>query len=456
MSLSHLFLKFKAVWKWIKKVWVCAGRSFDDGIIGIIASLIPLIFVFLYPLVINFYGRDWGLIIAIQEVENESYIPQLTCGAVVIIIAIIIYWIIIEAVKSKRKKKKKENEQKLQKTVKQLENELELALSLLESNTSIRYSNIGDICRYININKRNKNIIDIASNPRERATDLKEEYGKFTNKYFKKSNVEKYVVELAFRIPLIDNRWQSIDDNRLSPYDPNILANNPRSTYWAVINNPQKPLAFYPSKYKVAKYIEHVKNDVLEIRSSLELYPERYLQNNEESNSMLGSVICKYFSVNPWTSPNGQVQPPHIEAVLGIASQDKPFFSERDIEETKEKFIKDVHSNFEDKLKYELSLLFIKEISNQKKLLQGNWLSQDDFGTIKFLTDEKCEISDYIDLDVKEYRVLNDLTLIFITESNPSKIEYKRANNINNTIHSDEYYLDNNELVIGRKRYIRI
>ena len=350
---------------------------------------------------------------------------------------------------AKENKSKEENDILLY----NLQREYRLLQTMRYSNEKIRDRNIDSTTRYMDNNYSKRHYNKIFTSPEDRAKEIAEEYEQIIKEFFVEGGAKTFVRELAYRIPAIDDVWRPIGDSTKSLYSPEQLARNPRSTYWSVINGNE--FAFINDKDKVAKSLQNLSDEDVE---KLDIKIPRYLPNKSEigADHIPGSIMTKYFAVAA-NSKSDKKPKYYIEAILSISSMDKKFVSNKSENEMRvlEPIIKDyILSNYEDKLKLELSVLFLKKINDAKKEIIGKWTNGEH--VIQFKKNGDCDISGALSTSPKKYVMLNNLTLGFEKKSKPPIYFDRFIGKNTSEVKENEYYLNSNSLKICNTEYTKI
>jgi len=436
------------------------GSWLNEKIPGKVFCYVFLTALAIYPFLLDWYGQKLRLVsvapsseagepfnyidIVYANVSTESR-ERLTCLGIGILITIILVLIMTEILKHIHHEKGKKSKTILRLSLTKLKKKYELSQIMFRSNIKVRANNTSSISEYIDNNYYKKQFNVIITDPKSRVNELKEEFQKIVSEFFNEGKATKFIVELAYKIPAIDDIWKPIGNTLDSRYTADQLARNPRSTYWSAIN--AKRFIFINKKADVAKFIDSLTDEQV---NELDISCDRYFADKDKITDIQGSIIATSFDVTPRSSifeEDNKQELKYIEVILSVSSIDVSFVSdESTLEELKKKFELEILPNYERKLKLELALFFIVEINEFKKKIIGEWAST--HTQIKFYENGKCEFHSNMSSNSMYYAIYNDLTLEF---RNKSKKTIKRLEKTKN-----KYHLDDNTLIIGGIKYRKI
>lgn len=303
---------------------------------AIISTIISFVQAIWFPLVIGCFGGVLGL--ASEDGKLSSFGWFIT----IFIYAIILTFLIIKSVLEKKETDK----------ITELENKnlmfkssAELYYNLLTVLKNICLNKYRTLLKYV-VDTERKQYAQVISSPKVQIVKIIDE---LKNAVFAVTKVKnnQLTATIAYRIPAIDDAFHWIDDSYANGgLSIDVLSSDPKTTFFKVAQkNRQNRFKYFNNKNKAA-------------------LEGNYLADTRDNATPKGSIMCYY--INAGSSNNSD---PFIESVISIATYGQMIVSDDDsdsIERTKENFESSILPEFEERLLYELLLLYIEKISEKK------------------------------------------------------------------------------------------
>jgi len=236
---------------------------------------------------------------------------------------------------------------------------------IISSLSTIREQRFQKILDYLESNYANNEFTEIITDPLGQMRLIKDHFKDIVLEFFKKTDTENVFSNLAYKIN--GDIWRWVGDGKVG-YSANELANDPRSTFFSVINGIN--YEFHPIKIEVDNLFKNEeKEEEKERAGKLKSTDRRYLRGNNDDNNMLGSIICKHTVLKIEDKIC-------IESVLilhtSLESLTKNMENNDELAKKTKMLEHYIVASFEKMLKVELALLYMKE-TKERCLICGEY-----------------------------------------------------------------------------------
>jgi len=276
-------------------------------------------------------------------------IRELSCSWEITISALFLSWVVFAELCRHVYRKSLKTDMKL----------LNIKKKIISSLTTIREQRFEKIREYLEGKYKGDEFAEIITDPWGQMKMIKNHFKDIVLDFFEKSDTGNVFSNLAYKMK--DDMWRWAGDGK-TEYTAEELAKDPRSTFFSVINGLH--YEFHPVKKDVDNVYPN-ENKKAE-KAEAELLPKsarRYLRTkNDGKKEMLGSIICKHIVLS---TPEGET---YIEAVLIFHTSSESLTANIAAKELceKERVLEhDIVNGFEQMLKVELALFYMKE-KNEK------------------------------------------------------------------------------------------